>query len=572
MISVKKLKKQLARVFDNNLRTEQWQNWGDYFIIGLIVISTISIFISTFNVSPQCENVLSIIDIVTVIIFTIEVSLRIWCADEIDPKYNGFLGRIRYCFTFYGFVDIISTYSFYVSLFLPLPYSMLKSLRVLRLLRVFRYMRSFKLLRKAFISKANEMMVSMQFLVIVTLMLSFVMYFYEHNAQPDVYNNGLTSVIWAFAQYIGDPGGFADTPPITPIGGVIACIVGLLGIAIFAVPAGLVGAGFSEVIEEEQKEKKIKENIESIVHSFKFEKDQHNTQLFVVPRYKEVNTITTRKFIPFDDILEAVKESDCLHLHDMMNSMNPADHPESNLVIINYKKNRPYGCCIDRGSRITIVSTSGNTEPATGWLAYHIAKLGGFNYVAKEIETDPDNPTSYYHIPKEPNCPNLKLFLDDIKSLADRPDSWVIPILGAIGERSRPSQFHFCYNTTKMDSSYNEPESLVKDYDTFDRMYNSLSTILKDKYGYNCDKNEWYATSRQNIGRHVNAGNGFTLRVECFVWMYENNHISVIKDIADTLHATLEPEKTVEVPAEMLKRQPGKDFGMQDYVDPEYSC
>ena len=67
MISVKKLKKQLARVFDNNLRTEQWQNWGDYFIIGLIIISTISIFISTFNVSPQCENVLSIIDIVTVI-------------------------------------------------------------------------------------------------------------------------------------------------------------------------------------------------------------------------------------------------------------------------------------------------------------------------------------------------------------------------------------------------------------------------------------------------------------------------------------------------------------------------
>mgnify|MGYP003412785720 FL=1 len=256
MISFKKLKKQLARVFDNNLRTEQWQNWGDYFIIGLIVISTISIFISTFNVSPQCENVLSIIDIVTVIIFTIEVSLRIWCADEIDPKYKGFLGRIRYCFTFYGFVDIISTYSFYLSLFLPLPYSMLKSLRVLRLLRVFRYMRSFKLLRKAFISKANEMMVSMQFLVIVTLMLSFVMYFYEHNAQPDVYNNGLKSVIWAFAQYIGDPGGFADTPPITPIGGVIACIVGLLGIAIFAVPAGLVGAGFSEVIEEEQKEKK----------------------------------------------------------------------------------------------------------------------------------------------------------------------------------------------------------------------------------------------------------------------------------------------------------------------------
>lgn len=126
MKNTSNLKKQLARVFDNNLRTKQWQNWGDYIIIGLIVISTISIFISTFNISPLCERILSIIDIVTVIAFTIEVTLRIWCANEISQKFNGFWGRIRYCCTFYGLIDIISTYSFYVAMVLPLPYTMLK--------------------------------------------------------------------------------------------------------------------------------------------------------------------------------------------------------------------------------------------------------------------------------------------------------------------------------------------------------------------------------------------------------------------------------------------------------------
>ena len=564
---MQKFKKQLARIFDNDMRTKQWENYPDYAIIGLIVLSTLSVFISTFNVGPLCEKVLSVVDIVTVIAFTIEVSLRIWAADELNEKYKGFWGRIRYCFTFYGMIDILSTYTFYLSLFIPLPYSVLKALRVVRLLRVFRYMHSFRLLQTAISSKAKEMCVSLQFLVIVTLMLSFVLFFYEHSAQPEVYDNGFKSVIWAFAQYIGDPGGFADTPPITFIGRIIACIIGLLGIAIFAVPAGLVGAGFSEAMENEKQSEKIARNIKSIVHSFKFEKDQQHTNLFIVPRHKEVNTIITRKFIPYEDILEAVKESDCLHLYDMANAMNAADHPESKLVIINFKKNTPYGCCIDRGSKVTIVSTSGTTEPGSSWLAYHIAKLGGFNYVAKEIETDLDNPTSYYNIPPNTKCRNLQLFIDDLARLAARSGSWVVPILGSTGLKSRPTQFHFCYNSKKFDFSYNDPESLVKDYATFDSMYNALDEMLTTKYGYHSDKNEWYAIGKDNVGHHITAGNIFTLRVECFVWMIDNRFLSVIKDLAETMHATLEPERELVTPPEMLSRPLGKDFGMQDYVD-----
>ena len=567
MTTVEKIKKQLARIFDNDLRTKQWENYPDYAIIGLIVLSTLSVFISTFNVSPQCEKVLSVIDIVTVIAFTIEVTLRIWSADAIDEKYKGFWGRVRYCFTFYGMIDILSTYTFYVSLFFPLPYSALKALRVVRLLRVFRYMHSFRLLQTAISSKAKEMWVSLQFLVIVTLMLSFVLFFYEHNAQPDVYDNGFKSVVWAFAQYVGDPGNFADTPPVTLVGRLIACIIGLLGIALFAVPAGLIGAGFSEAMEDEKLKEKIDRNVKSIVHSFKFDKDQQHTNLFYVPRHKVVNTVITRKFIPYEDILEAVKESNCLHLYDMVNAMNAADHPESKLVLINYMKNTPYGCCIDRGSKVTIVSTSGPTEPSTGWLAYHIAKLGGFNYVSKEIETDLDNPTSYYNIPANTKCPNVKLFVDDITRLAARPDSWVIPILGATGLLSRPTQFHFCYNSNKHDSSYDDPKSLVKDYAMFDSMYNALDEMLVTKYGYHSDKNEWYAIGKENIGHHITAGNVFTLRVECFVWMIDNRFLAVIKDVAETMHAALEPERELVTPPEMLTRQLGKDFGMQDYVD-----
>lgn len=67
-------KMSLARVFDDNLRTKQWQNVVDYIIIGLIVVSTIEVFLSTYeNIVEKYGHILKIIDWFTTIFFTIEL-------------------------------------------------------------------------------------------------------------------------------------------------------------------------------------------------------------------------------------------------------------------------------------------------------------------------------------------------------------------------------------------------------------------------------------------------------------------------------------------------------------------
>lgn len=560
-------KQQLARVFDDNLRTKQWQNYVDYTIIALILLSTLEVFLSTYeNIVEKYGIWLKVVNYFTTFFFTIEVSLRIWAADQIDPKYKGFWGRVRYCFSFYGLIDILATYPFYLHLFMPIPYIALKALRIARLLRIFRYIKAFDVLSRALKSKKDEMVVSLQFLCIITLLLSFILFFVEHEAQPDVYDNGWTSVLWAFAQYIGDPGDFADTPPITICGRVIACIIGVLGIAIFAVPAGLVASAFSEVMEKDEKKEKTANDIERIRHSFKFDKDQQYTELFYVPRYLPLNNILTRKFMTEEQIIKAVEMSDCFHLYNLANAMNKQDKPEDKLVIVNCYRNTPYGACIDRGSKVTIVSTSGYAEPISSWLAYHIAKIGGFNYVAKEQEVDPDNPVTYYNIANEDACPNLRLFLDDINRLSAQPNSWVIPILGAIGTKDRPTQLHFCYNSTKHDSSYDDPKARIKDYITFDKMYQEMEQQMA-QYNLHLDKNEWYAVSSQNIAYHLKADNVFTLRVECFVYVFNSTFLEFVKQLADTFNFAFEPDKQKQLPPEMLTRQIGHDFGMSDYID-----
>ena len=164
MLKATEIKKQLGRVFDDNLNTEQWQNRVDYIIIGMIGLSTLIVFLDTYTeIAEKYSLILHIVDLVTTIFFTIEVSLRIWCANLIDEKYKGFRGRIKYCLSFYGLIDILSTYPFYISLFVPFNYSVLKTLRIMRILRViriFRYMRALGIMKRAICTVQDQMLVS----------------------------------------------------------------------------------------------------------------------------------------------------------------------------------------------------------------------------------------------------------------------------------------------------------------------------------------------------------------------------------------------------------------------------
>ena len=543
-----KFKKALARIFDSDLRTKQWENIVDYVIIALIVISTMSVFVSTYNLSPAWETALQVVDIITVIVFTIEVTLRIWAADAIDPKYEGFWGRVRYCFTFYGLIDIVSTYSFYVAMIVPIPYSMLKALRVLRLLRVFRYMTSFKILYRAVTSKLNELFISLQFLVVVTLMLSFVLFFYEHAAQPEVYNNGMKSVVWAFAQYIGDPGNFADTPPVTMVGRIIACVIGVLGIAIFAVPAGLIGAGFSEAMEEDANEKLKAKNIDKLTVAFERKLDRP-TGYQVVPQHLSICDIQARMGLKLDDILDAVDEAENFRLINLAVTQTIDEHPQDKLAVEHFIVNRPYGCCIDRGSKITIVSPSSLADPCIGNFAYYVALMGGFNFISREVGEV--RPYRSYYIFEDRNTQeeNLPLYMEDLERLTSREGSWSVTMLVASGanEPSYPTIFHFSAGGKKGDESFEGKNLVVEDMKAYRAFYEELSAELEAKYALTSDHQRYHGVTSPNLfARKFEEGKGsrnnIILRVAWSACLWDARRIAIAKTIADALNRNFESD------------------------------
>lgn len=534
---IERLRHELAAVFDDDLHTRQWHNLADYLIIGIILLSTLEVFLSTFDIDPRLRRVLLWVDIFTLVFFTVEVSLRIWVAPLVNPRFKGWRGRLRYCFTFHGFIDVISTYPFYLQWIIPFPIGWMRVLRMsrtVRLFRISRYMKSWRLLTGAIMEKKRELLISMQFLLIVTFILSLILFFAEHDAQPDVYDNGFASVLWAFAQYIGDPGGFGDTPPVTVLGRIIACMVGLLGIAIVAVPAGILGAGFTEAIERENEKELMGANREKLRLSFERKLDRPSG-IQTVPPYRTITHIQAHQGMTSDEIIRIVKETPGYRLVNLASTIPIDKSPIDTLAVEHFDYNRPYGLCIDRGSRMTIVAPSGMVDNCTSFFAYYLAAIGGFNIVSREFGSTAPYRSFYAPGAGEP-VEGEQEYMDDLTALLSRPGAWSLTFIVASGanEPEYPTQVHFGTGNAKGDESTG---NLVSDKNRFERFYNDLSTKLLNDLSIKTDCGRYHSTTSKNLfvrklGLTGDGRNHIVMRVAWSAMLWDTRRIVLAREIA----------------------------------------
>ena len=549
-MTLHEFKVQLNNVFDDNLHTRQWHNIADWTIMGLILVSTIQVFLSTFDsIAERYSTALLWVDWITQIFFTVEVTLRIWNADMLDPKYKGFMGRVRYCFSFYGLIDVLSTYPFYINMFTAIPYSLLKVFRIARLLRVFRYMHSFKMLSAAIRSKKSELLVSLQFLTIVTVILSFILYFVEHEAQPEVYENGWRSVVWAFAQYIQDPGGFADMPPITLTGQIISVIVGVLGIAIFAVPAGLIGSGFTEVMEDEAKNQELKVNAAAI-NEMMLVKSIKREGVFWPAKNLSFGDLKLTLSLTEDEILKAVSLSPTLRVKNLAAAIS--EGPKTDMMVVNqFYMNEEYGSHLERGSNVTIVNPIGVGDNGLSFFDWHIAQMGGFNYVANEKFSrqlsERSNRYNFYTINKETqDNASFQHFANDI--LAGRgKDDWIIVIAGEQVDKNK-THMHFEFGGETGEERFDFEGGIAPDRDTVKKLFDDMQGTLQ-KVGLTVDAHKVQPKlNPQNIARYLQSkteANVLLLTMSYKLMVFDKEVHSAIVNIADVLNRNLEHNRPV---------------------------
>ena len=105
-----------------------------------------------------------------------------------------------------------------------------------------------RLFKTAFKNTRRQIYVSGIFLIAITCVLTVILYLAESRVDPDF--SFWDAFIWPYEKYLGDPGKVVDDPLMSPIGKFIGTLVGIMGVAIFAVPAGLIGSGLTDAMDE----------------------------------------------------------------------------------------------------------------------------------------------------------------------------------------------------------------------------------------------------------------------------------------------------------------------------------
>jgi hypothetical protein len=151
-----------------------------------------------------------------------------------------------------------------------------------------------------------------------------------------------------------------------------------------------------------------------------------------------------------DEIIEAVNNCPDMRLMNLATTQRNEDMPQDMLVVVNFLLNNEYGCCIDRGSDVTIVAPVAVTEPGTGSFAFSLTAMGGFNYVSKELTPNPDDPFGFYTMQKS------KLALIDEYDMKKEVESQALHFMDDLkvlkkhsGANGRKHSFIFIMGTTK---------------------------------------------------------------------------------------------------------------------------
>ncbi|MCP9752347.1 ion transporter [Ferruginibacter sp. HRS2-29] len=227
------------------------------FIVGLILLNTIAVILETVqSIYTPYRQVFYIIELFSVGFFSIEYLLRIWCCTCIEKYKHPVKGRLKYMLSPGAIIDLLAILPFYLPLMGPGDLRFVRSLRLLRFFRFFklgRYLNASRVISNVFKSKKEELVLSFVITLFLIVIASCVMYYAEHDAQPEKFSSIPETMWWSVATLTTV--GYGDEYPITGLGKFLTACISILGIGMFALPAGILASGFSDEFKKLRKEK-----------------------------------------------------------------------------------------------------------------------------------------------------------------------------------------------------------------------------------------------------------------------------------------------------------------------------
>jgi voltage-gated potassium channel len=250
MAALQPIKERLFQIVEIPEEGDTLSRNFDIFFLGLIFLNIITMALETVSsLQARYAVLFAWIETVSVAFFLVEYLVRIWVC-PCHPRYpHAVKGRIKFIFHPLMIVDFLAIAPSLLPMFFVIDLRFLRIMRffrIFRMIKIGRYARSFRILVQAVQNKKEELLISLFMGFVLLLMASYLIYFFETDAQPDKFPNIPSAMWWGVITLTTV--GYGDVYPITVAGKIIGALIAVMGIGMFALPAGILASGLIERI------------------------------------------------------------------------------------------------------------------------------------------------------------------------------------------------------------------------------------------------------------------------------------------------------------------------------------
>lgn len=221
-------------------------NFIQKIIFCVILISvTIAVIETEDTIAKEFNQLFFYINYFIATFFLIEYVIRVLTI-RIRKKFNSKFGFIRYIFSFYSIIDLLSFLPFFFLSSGP-QFFLLRLFRLFRIIKMAKVISETKFIKDVFDvlnEKKQEIFLSISITIFVIFISSICLYLVEGTIQPDHFGSIPRSFWWATITLTTV--GYGDAYPITFLGKFFTVIITIFGIGTVAVPAGIIAGAFSK--------------------------------------------------------------------------------------------------------------------------------------------------------------------------------------------------------------------------------------------------------------------------------------------------------------------------------------
>jgi voltage-gated potassium channel len=229
----------------------------EFVLISIILLNIAAIIMdSVESIDKAYGPIFRKFEVFSMFFFTIEYVARLYAIVEKRAYSDPVKGRLKFAATPLALVDLFSFLPFYLTFF-PFDLRFLRIFRLMALFRMFkiaRYLHALNIFKRVMVERKEQLVLSFLFILFVLVIISFIMFYVEHGAQPDKFSSIPATMWWGIATLTTV--GYGDLVPITDVGKFLGGIFAIAGVALLALPAGILSSGFFELLHDNKGKKR----------------------------------------------------------------------------------------------------------------------------------------------------------------------------------------------------------------------------------------------------------------------------------------------------------------------------